>query len=180
MLNMKIKAAIILQIKKAFLVLAFFGVLPSYAQQSEKGKIKLYLNSFRCEKETLDDIFDGDGKGDEIFITIFYSVATNNGTTKFVNKVTTGIYGDNRIWPGRIKAGSAGTTGGLKAADEVLGKPQTVGLPLLEADLEAGDILTIIPVLWEWDSDTKNVQNSLESYLWGTMNNVNVYLGPAV
>jgi hypothetical protein len=159
-----------------FLILIFGGSTTSFAQQSVKGKIKIYLNSFRCEKETLDDMFEGDGKGDEVFITLFYSVASSNGTTRFINKITTSVYGDNRIWPSRIKAGSAGTNGGIKPNDEVLGRPQTVGLPLLEADLEAGDILTIIPVLWEWDSDTKNVQNSLESYLWGSMNNVNVYL----
>lgn len=166
-----------LMIKFLFLISIIVVSQFSFGQQPVKGKVKIYLNSFRCEKETLDDIFEGDGKGDEVFITIFYSIASSNGTTRYINKVTTDIYGDSRIWPARIRAGSAGTTGGLKANDQVLGKPQTVGLPLIEADLEAGDILSIIPVIWEWDSDSHNVQNSLESFLWGTMNNVNVYFG---
>jgi hypothetical protein len=55
-----------------------------------------------------------------------------------------------------------------------IGDERFKGLPMIDADLEAGDILTILPVLWEWDSDTKNVQNSLESFLWNSMNNINV------
>jgi hypothetical protein len=171
--------------KKYLLIAALLVHCSLIAQQPVKGKMKIYLHSIRCDKETLDDMFDGDGKGDEVFVTLFYSIASSNGTTKYSNKITTSIYGDNRIWPARVKAGTAGTSGGIKASDVVYANPQTEanmpigderfkGLPMIDADLEAGDILTILPVLWEWDSDTKNVQNSLESFLWNSMNNVNV------
>ncbi|HSN61672.1 MAG TPA: hypothetical protein VLR49_12105 [Ferruginibacter sp.] len=171
--------------KKYFLVAALLFHYSLNAQQPVKGKMKIYFHSIRCNKETLDDFFEGDGKGDEVFVTLFYSIASSNGTTKYSNKITTSIYGDKRIWPARVKAGTAGTTGGIKASDVVYAHPQTEanmpigderfkGLPMIDANLEAGDILTILPVLWEWDSDTKNVQNSLESFLWNSINNINV------
>lgn len=158
-----------------------------YAQQSDKGKIRLYLHSATCENETLDDLFEGDGKGDEIFVTVFFSVASSNGTTKYINKFTTGIYGDNRIWPARVKAGSAGSTGGIKPNDVIYLHPQTEtympigderfkGLKAIEADLEAGDILTIIPVIWEWDNNSGTTQNSFESFLLNSFNNINVHM----
>jgi len=174
-----------LKMKKFILLVIMLQTGVLFAQQSSKGKVRLYLHSVKCEKETADDWFDGDGKADEIFVTLFYSVASSNGTTKYINKFTTGVYGDNRIWPSRVKAGSAGSTGGIKRNDAVYLHPQTQnqmpigderfkGLKAFEADLDAGDIITIIPVLWEWDNNPTNTQNSFESYLWNAFNNVNV------
>lgn len=171
--------------KKIILIAIMLNAAGLFAQQSDKGKIRLYLHSVVCEKETADDIFEGDGKGDEIFVTLFYSVASSNGTTKYINKFTTGIYGDNRIWPARVKAGSAGSTGGIKPNDVIYLHPQTEsympigderfkGLKAIETDLEAGDILTIIPVLWEWDNAGGSTQNSFESFLLNSFNSINI------
>jgi len=171
--------------KKIILLTACLNVITLFAQQNDKGKVNIYLHSLICDKETTDDLFDGDGKGDEIFITVFYSVASSNGTTKYINKFTTSIYGDNRNWPARIKRGSAGNTGGIKAKDVLYLHPQTEdrmligderfkGLKVIEANLDAGDILTIIPVLYEWDNNNVNTQNAFESYLWNAFNNVNI------
>ena len=171
--------------KKIILFAACIHALATFAQQNDKGKVNIYLHSLICDKTTADDFLDGDGKGDEIFITIFYSVASSNGTTKYINKFTTGIYGDNRNWPSRIKRGTAGITGGIKANDLLYLHPQTEdympigderfkGLKVIEANLDEGDILTIIPVLYEWDNNNNNIQNSFESYLWNAFNNVNV------
>src|SRR5689334_10997806 len=173
--------------KKFFLIAVLFAASVVYAQPPAKGRVKIYLHSVRCDQETADDLFDGDGKGDEIFITVFYSVASSNGTTKYINKVSTGIYGDNRNWPSRVKAGSAGNTGGIKARDIVYVNPLTEermpvgderfkGLSVIDLELEAGDILTIIPVLSEWDGNTTNTQNSFESYLSNSFNSVNVHM----
>jgi hypothetical protein len=173
--------------KKIFFITVLFGAATLYAQTPVKGKIKIYLHSIRCDQATDDDLFDGDGKGNEVFITVFYSVASSNGTTKYINKVSTGVYGDNRNWPARVKAGTAGTTGGIKANDIVYVNPQTEermpmgderfkGLPVIDADLEAGDILTLIPVLSEWDGNTTPTQNSFESYIWNSFNNVNTHM----
>lgn len=172
--------------KKILLITALFGTVVLYGQVPAKGRVKIYLHSIRCDKATADDLFDGDGKGDEVFVTLFYSVASSNGTTKYINKIATGIYGDNRNWPARTKAGSAGTTGGIKANDLVYAHPQTEermpigderfkGLRMIELDLEAGDILTLIPVLWDWDNNI-STQNSLESYILNAFNNVNVHM----
>jgi hypothetical protein len=173
--------------KKIFLITALFFIATLQAQPPAKGKVKIYLHSIRCEKATADDLFDGDGKGDEVFITVFYSVASSNGTTRYINKVATSVYGDNRNWPARVKAGSASTTGGIKANDIIYVHPQTEermpigderfkGLAVIEADLEAGDILTIIPVLSEWDGNATNNQNSFESFISNSFNNVNTYM----
>src|SRR4051794_26633684 len=173
--------------KKILLIITLFGAVALHAQPPAKGRVKIYLYSVRCDKETADDLFDGDGKGDEIYITVFYSVATSNGTTRYSSKVSTGIYGDNRNWPARVKAGSAGVTGGIKAKDEVYINPLTEermpvgderfkGLPVIDVELEAGDVLTIIPVLWEWDGNATNTQNSFESFLSNSFNSVNVHM----
>jgi hypothetical protein len=173
--------------KKIFLITVLLATVILQAQPPAKGKVKIYLHSIRCEKETADDLFDGDGKGDEVFITVFYSVASSNGTTRYINKVATSVYGDNRNWPARVKAGSAGTTGGIKANDIVYVHPQTEprmpigderfkGLAVIEADLEAGDILTVIPVLSEWDGNATNNQNSFESFISNAFNNVNTHM----
>jgi hypothetical protein len=172
--------------KKILLIAALFGTIVLYGQVPAKGKVKIYLHSIRCDKATADDLFDGDGKADEVFVTLFYSVASSNGTTKYISKIATGVYGDNRNWPSRTKAGSASTTGGIKANDLVYAHPQTEermpigderfkGLRMIELDLEAGDILTLVPVLWDWDSNV-SAQNSLESYLLNAFNNVNVHM----
>lgn len=173
--------------KKIVLIPALLIVIQVFAQAPVKGKARIYLHSVHCEKETVDDLFDGDGKGDEIFITVFYSVASSNGTTKYINKVTTGVYGDNKNRPDRVKAGTAGATGGMKPGDVAYIHPQTEaympigderfkGLKVIDVDLEAGDILTVMPVLWEWDGNPGNTQNAFESYLWNSFNQVNVHM----
>ncbi|MBK8952632.1 MAG: hypothetical protein IPM85_10465 [Chitinophagaceae bacterium] len=55
-----------------------------------------------------------------------------------------------------------------------IGDERFKGLKAIETDLEAGDILTIIPVLWEWDNNSGNTQNSFESFLLNSFNNINL------
>ena len=67
--------------KKYFLIAALLIHFSLHAQQTGNGKVKIYLRTISCSKESLDDIFDGDGKGNEVFVTFYYSVASSNGTT---------------------------------------------------------------------------------------------------
>lgn len=170
--------------KKYILPLFFFAMLNLNAQQP--GKVKIYLKTISCMKESVDDILDFDGKGNEVFVTIFYSVASNNGTTRYINKITSAVYGDVNGRPGRYKAGTAGNNGGIKAGDIIYANPNTEAMMpigderfkgqfMFEADLGPTDILTVVPVLWEWDSDTKNTQTSFESFLFGSFNSINVH-----
>ncbi len=173
--------------KKYILPLFFFAMLNLNAQQP--GKVKIYLKTISCIKESVDDILDFDGKGNEVFVTFFYSVASSNGTTIYVNKITPAVYGDVTGRPGRYKAGTAGNNGGIKAGDVIYANPNTEAMMpiederfkgqfMFEADLGPTDIITVIPVLWEWDSDTKNTQNSFESFLLGSFNSINVQTAP--
>jgi hypothetical protein len=50
------------------------------------------------------------------------------------------------------------------------------GLAVIDVELDAGDILTMIPVVSEWDGNPTNTQNSFESYLSNSFNNVNVHM----
>ena len=104
-----------------------------YAQQPGNGKVKIYLRTISCIKESADDIFDFDGKGNEVFVTFFYSVASSNGTTRYVNKITSAVYGDVNGRPARYKAGTAGNNGGIKAGDIIYANPNT------EAMMPIGD-----------------------------------------
>jgi hypothetical protein len=172
--------------KKYFLIAVLLIHISLHAQQTGNGKVKIYLRTISCSNESLDDIFDGDGKGNEVFVTFYYSVASSNGTTRYSNKSTTAVYGDINGKPGRIKAGTAGNNGGIKAGDIIYANPNTEammpigderfkGLLMFEVDLAPGDIISVIPILWEWDSDTKNTQLSFESFLVNSFNTINVH-----
>jgi len=173
--------------KKYLLLIFSLAILNLNAQQT--GKVKIYLRTISCIKESVDDLLDFDGKGNEVFVTFFYSVASSNGTTRYINKVSTAVYGDINGRPGRFKAGTAGNNGGIKAGDLIYANPNTQatmpigderfkGQYMFEVDLAPTDIITIVPVLWEWDSDAKNTQNSFESFLSGSFNSINVYSAP--
>lgn len=175
--------------KKYFLSAIFLIHISLYAQQPGNGKVKIYLRTISCIKESDDDIFDFDGKRNEVFVTFFYSVASSNGTTRYVNKITSAVYGDVNGRPGRYKAGTAGNNGGIKAGDIIYANPNTEAMMpigderfkgqfLFDAELGPTDIITVVPVLWEWDSDTKNTQNSFESFLFGSFNSINVHTAP--
>ena len=172
-----------------FLIAVFITHISLYAQQPGNGKVKIYLRTISCIKESADDIFDFDGKGNEVFVTFFYSVASSNGTTRYINKITSAVYGDVNGRPGRYKAGTAGNNGGIKAGDIIYANPNTEAMMpvgderfkgqfMFDAELGPTDIITVVPVLWEWDSDTKNTQNSFESFLSGSFNSINVHTAP--
>ena len=175
--------------KLLFILPVLFFSLTVYAQQTGNGKVKIYLKTISCIKESADDIFDFDGKGNEVFVTFFYSVASSNGTTRYVNKITSAVYGDVNGRPARYKAGTAGNNGGIKVGDVVYANPNTEAMMpigderfkgqfMFEAELGPTDIITVVPVLWEWDNDTKNTQNSFESFLFNSFNSINVHTAP--
>jgi hypothetical protein len=175
--------------KKCFLIAVLMAQIGLYAQQPGNGKVKIYLRTISCIKESSDDILDFDGKGNEVFVTLFYSVAASNGTTRYINKITSAVYGDVNGRPGRYKAGTAGNSGGIKAGDVIYANPNTEAMMptgderfkgqfMFDAELGPTDIITVVPVLWEWDSDAKNTQNSFESFLSGSFNSINVHTAP--
>lgn len=174
-----------------FVFVMFYAQLVS-AQITGRGRVEIYFNYFKCLNPTTDDMFEADGKGDEVYFTFLYAVADSSGRTKSRGKVTTKTYGDRNGFPGRIKAGSLSEKGGIKRGDLILAQSQpddtllTVGFDrpvygsrkgkgtlLLDTRLENGDFITLFPIVWEWDHIGPQVQSELESFLLNSMDSIN-------
>ena len=137
--------------KKIIIALfVFFITLNAIAQQA--GRVKISFTGFKCMVETADDFLHLDGKADEVFLRFYFTLADRNGNTRLKYSNQTGIYGDNYgPFGNRINAGSAvdlfgNLKGGIKAGDNYYCN-NIIG----EYDLEAGDVLTVVPTIWEWD-----------------------------
>jgi hypothetical protein len=130
--------------------LILFTTLSAIAQQA--GRVRISFAGFKCMRETADDILHLDGKADEVFLRFYFTLADRNGNTKLKYSNQTDLYGDNYgPFGNRINAGSAvdlfgNLKGGIKGGDNYYCN-NIIG----EYDLGAGDILTVIPTIWEWD-----------------------------
>jgi hypothetical protein len=130
--------------------LILFSTLNAISQQA--GRVKISFAGFKCMKETADDFLHLDGKADEVFLRFYFTLADRNGNTKLKYSNQTDLYGDNYgPFGNRINAGSAvdlfgNLRGGIKAGDNYYCS-NVIG----EYDLGAGDILTVVPTIWEWD-----------------------------
>jgi len=132
-----------------------------------KQRYQLIVNGFQCNSATYDDVWQSDGKGDEIFISIGYKRANRDGTVlESIGPDKTLVMGDTHLQPGRIQAGSKeGGKGGLRDGDAFpSASPWTRSTPLdgsryyppfkvWEGDLAQGiDAVFITPSIWEWDN----------------------------
>jgi hypothetical protein len=127
-----------------------FTAFNAIAQQA--GRVKISFAGFKCMRETADDFLHLDGKADEVFLRFYFTLADRNGNTKLKYSNQTDLYGDNYgPFGNRINAGSAvdlfgNLKGGIKAGDNYYCS-NIIG----EYDLGAGDVLTVVPTIWEWD-----------------------------
>lgn len=122
---------------------------------AQAGRIRISFAGFDCYRETWDDILHTDGKGDEVFLNFNCVLGDKNGNTKLSYDKRTPVYGDaSGSFSNRINVGSwtgFGHTGGIKQGDtyrcnDVIG----------EYDMGDGDILTVIPTMWEHDPIADN------------------------
>lgn len=162
-----------------------FSMMPVFSQPAGSANVKIYGRRMDCLHASNDDMFEMDGKGDEVYVTYYYSIASSNGTTRSSGKITTPVYGDINNWSSRVKAGSRSAKGGIQSGDMIVMNPSSEpympigdirfrGLLMIDLNLGADEILTIIPVLWEWDIGTDATQNAFESFIMNSFNNVNV------
>jgi hypothetical protein len=133
--------------------------------------VKVTLLAFQVDKETWDNAWELDGKGDEVFFTA--SVKQLNSADASVHDIGTAdfrtlAYGDTNNQTGRVLAGTRSTKGGLKTNDSYpldLSHPEdlpsTTGgfrkLPWVLWDGAIGrgrDAVLITPVIWEWDGNS--------------------------
>lgn len=147
----------------AFFTLLITGSTSAQWNFSSPGRVKITLVKFFCNKEAADDIFDGDGKKNEVFFSFMYTVAGINGNTKLSSKTITGVFGDaTGAFGNRTSAGSAtdilgNNRGGIKTDDIV-----SCNVPILDVMIDVGDVVSIVPSIWEWDNNNFNVQTSFE------------------
>lgn len=151
--------------------------LVAQAQRSSysPGWITINLNDFMCNKATADDPLNFDGFGDEVYFVIFYSVANQYGVTKYSNKLVSKTYGDTYRFPDRVGAGSANpdNKGGILTGNQFFPGSEFPNLKRIR--VEAGDFITVIPTIWEWDNGgSSQLQSSFESRVMNSFNVINL------
>jgi hypothetical protein len=82
------------------------------------------INGFWCRNETWNDVFNWDGKHDEIFLSVNTKVMDQTGALLDNLNGESEVMGDTWRLPGRIQAGSASNVGGLSAATSSRGTNQ--------------------------------------------------------
>jgi hypothetical protein len=126
-------------------------------------KYRATINGFWCHNETWDDIFNWDGKHDEVFISVNAKTFDGQGNLLQNLNSESELMGDTWRNAGRIQAGSASDRGGIVSNDKFPGDtpwahngslnsgpypPYTIW----EGELEAGkEMVMLTPTIWEWD-----------------------------
>ncbi|MBS1662791.1 MAG: hypothetical protein JST68_17230 [Bacteroidetes bacterium] len=158
---------------KQLLLFSLLLLTASGASFAQAGRIRITFAGFDCIKETVDDMLERDGKGDEVYFNFGFTLANRNGQTKLTYEKKTPEYGDaTPPWTNRVRAGSrtdafGGNKGGLRSGDTYRCN-DIVG----EYDMADGDILTIVPTAWEVDpvADNWNVFAANMANLYQTLN----------
>lgn len=136
------------------------------AIQRPATRFRITLNGFTVNHESDDDILEGDGKRDEVYVRADVWEVGGGGEVLRYTYPRTPLYGDinNQTDPPRLRAGNAaGDMGGLGTGSKVpsaepwrrAGEPSRDRLPLLlfEGDIPAeGKAVVVVPTIWEWDS----------------------------
>jgi hypothetical protein len=141
--------------KKVICLLLFVTV--SNVLLAQAGRIRISFVGFDCYRETWDDILHTDGKGDEVFLNFNCVLGDRNGNTKLSYDKRTPVYGDatgqfsNRISVGSWTDAFGNNRGGIKQGD-IYRCNDVIG----EYDMADGDILTVIPTMWEHDPIADN------------------------
>jgi hypothetical protein len=128
------------------------------------GRYRVTIIGFRVNEQTVDDWWNWDGKGDEVYLTAYVGLKDRrNGTMGPRGHVRSVVYGDVNNLPNRILAGTVSDLGGLKTGDsypiqagDVLpaAGPEVDRIPLMvwEGPLTDGsEELVVAPSLWESD-----------------------------
>lgn len=121
------------------------------------GRVRITFTGFNCKEETWDNALQTDGKRDEVYIRFDFSHADKNANPKYNYHFTTPVYGDINGFNGRVKAGTGGNTGGVRTGD-VFSTSHVIG----EYDIAQDDIITLTPVIWEWDNNDISMQNEMQ------------------
>jgi hypothetical protein len=151
----------------------------SVVVKATRGRYRVTLNGFKVERETLDNIFQSDGAGDEVYIASIVQVYSRaQGKLLRSEIVKSAVLGDINGFPDRIQAGNAGDYGGLRRGNSVPnvpnpsarnGEPTPNAVPLLlwQGELVDGETaIAVLPTLWEWDNNATQYRRLGNPDLW--------------
>jgi hypothetical protein len=130
----------------------------------DSGRYRVTVNGFKVLAETWDDVFEWDGKRDEVYISAIVRKLDRDGNVQYASSDATPVLGDINNQNGRVQAGSASPRGGLRTGDSFPTPTpwmRSQGLDLRrnwppytvwEGDLTDGkDVVLITPAVNEWD-----------------------------
>jgi hypothetical protein len=162
---------------------------------ADPQRYRLIALGFEVKQTGIDDVTEADGKGDEVYLAWVTHETTlpQNGVVaagtvgQAIRTYTHGDAGTAGKFPGRVQAGSAGPTGGLRPGDRVpaslnptgpTGTLQSGSFPtvLWEGTLDAQSLVLIHPTLWEDDRDPTVFAvwlNSITQYAQAAYNSPN-------
>ncbi|MBL9212063.1 MAG: hypothetical protein JNL92_16515 [Opitutaceae bacterium] len=150
-----------------------------------RGRYRVVLLGFSVERKTTDDdIFDGDGRGDEIFFGAYRATGRlKDGPglpqleTVPLGFVQSVVMGDDNNRPGRARAGGASPTGGIRSGDAIpsaaalmpqpgiLVSSDRLPLFLWQGDLSNTDQPVIVALTaFEWDNDSPAAWNAWQRH----------------
>ena len=132
------------------------------------GKYRVTLTGFTVQSQTYDNPLQIDGKGDEVYLAAHVlQFDTSSAGLVVANEVrTTHVYGDVNGFTYRVKAGTAGASGGLASTNAFPPSAKSAGgdfpLVLWEGDLVQGrSAVVVVPTVWEWDDNPELFGNWL-------------------
>ena len=151
---------------------------------NSRGNYRIAINGFRVNRQSADDILEGDGRGDEVYLRADVFEINVAGAVVSTQVARTLVMGHNKPIP--AGSGAAGFSnphgdGGLLSGDVFptstpwtrRDDPRTDRPPLLvwRGELRnTENMIVVVPSVWEWDSDGP----SPEETLW------NNRIGPSV
>lgn len=119
---------------------------------AKTGWYAYWLDGFQVQSATTDDMLNRDGWGDEVFLTI--DVLETGPTGKLISASDRvpelGNFGDVGRSENKIMAGTASNTGGLKNADQYLGRPFPMRVWCGQL-VEGQTGVAITSTIWEWN-----------------------------
>jgi hypothetical protein len=141
--------------------------------EPEQATFEIQFLGFKVNNETFDNQFEGDGKGDEVYVRYDIHWADKEGTllqSAYADQTAT--MGDTNGFPARVQAGSRSDKGGLKTEDAFPSStPWEINTPahdtyprmvLFRGNLVDGETgVAITPTIWEWDGNKDILQ------VWG-------------
>ena len=138
-----------------YIACCFSGV---QAQQSINIDISFNYVICHIGSET-DDIFNLDGKGDEVYLFGAAFILNDNGDIIRKQFCQTPVYGSARGFAGRVNAGSCvdgngSNAGGLKAGDRY-----DMNLHVIKMTIYPNEYLYFIPSIWESDNNPVTFNN---------------------